>query len=41
VSRELFGISGFEENLAETAKGPMTADEVEWMRRIGDYVYGR
>ena len=30
-----------EENLAETAKGPMTADEIEGMRRIGDYVYGR
>lgn len=30
-----------EENLAEAAKGPMTAGEIEWMRRIGDYVYGR
>jgi aryl-alcohol dehydrogenase-like predicted oxidoreductase len=29
------------ENLAEAAKGPMTVDEIEWMRRIGDYVYGR
>ena len=30
-----------EENLTEVAKGPMTEDELEWMRRIGDYVYGR
>ena len=30
-----------EENLAEVARGPMTEDEIEWMRRIGDYVYGR
>jgi len=30
-----------EENLAEAAKGPMTAEELDWMRRIGDYVYGR
>ncbi len=30
-----------EENLAEVSKGPMTAEELEWMRRIGDYVYGR
>ncbi len=30
-----------EENLAEVAKGPMTTEELEWMRRIGDYVYGR
>lgn len=30
-----------EENLAEVAKGPMTEEELEWMRRIGDYVYGR
>jgi len=29
------------ENLDEVAKGPMTAGEIEWMRRIGDYVYGR
>lgn len=29
------------ENLAEMAKGPMDPDELEWMRRIGDYVYGR
>jgi aryl-alcohol dehydrogenase-like predicted oxidoreductase len=29
------------ENLSETAKGPMTADELEWMRRVGDYVYGK
>lgn len=29
-----------EENLAEMAKGPMTAEELSWMRRIGDYVYG-
>jgi aryl-alcohol dehydrogenase-like predicted oxidoreductase len=30
-----------EENLAEVAKGPMTEEELDWMRRIGDYVYGR
>jgi aryl-alcohol dehydrogenase-like predicted oxidoreductase len=30
-----------EENMAEVAKGPMTEKELEWMRRIGDYVYGR
>jgi aryl-alcohol dehydrogenase-like predicted oxidoreductase len=30
-----------EENLTEVANGPMTREELEWMRRIGDYVYGR
>jgi len=30
-----------EENLVEVAKGPMTEEELNWMRRIGDYVYGR
>ncbi len=30
-----------EQNLAEAAKGPMTEEELEWMRRVGDYVYGR
>jgi aryl-alcohol dehydrogenase-like predicted oxidoreductase len=30
-----------EENLAQVQKGPMTSDQLEWMRRIGDYVYGR
>jgi len=30
-----------EENLAEVQKGPMSADELAWMRRIGDFVYGR
>ena len=30
-----------EENLAEVDKGPMTEDEMSWMRSIGDYVYGR
>jgi aryl-alcohol dehydrogenase-like predicted oxidoreductase len=29
------------ENLKETAKGPMNEEEIEWMRRIGDHVYGR
>ncbi len=29
------------ENLVEVNKGPMTADELGWMRRIGDVVYGR
>jgi aryl-alcohol dehydrogenase-like predicted oxidoreductase len=28
------------ENLAEVAKGPMDPDKLEWMRRVGDYVYG-
>jgi len=28
-------------NLAEVAKGPMTEEELEWMRRIGDYVSGK
>jgi aryl-alcohol dehydrogenase-like predicted oxidoreductase len=30
-----------DENLAELAKGPMAEEELKWMRRIGDYVYGR
>ncbi|MGD8537804.1 MAG: aldo/keto reductase [Candidatus Aminicenantes bacterium] len=30
-----------EENLAELEKGPMIEEELGWMRRIGDYVYGR
>jgi aryl-alcohol dehydrogenase-like predicted oxidoreductase len=30
-----------EENIIEVNKGPMTADELGWMRRIGDAVYGR
>jgi len=29
------------ENLKETNKGPMSEEELEWMRRIGDKVYGR
>ncbi len=29
------------ENLEEVNKGPMNEDELAWMRRIGDYVYGR
>ena len=29
------------QNLNEAKKGPMSAEELEWMRRIGDYVYGR
>lgn len=33
--------SYLEQNLAEVAKGPMTDEELEWMRRIGDYVSGR
>jgi aryl-alcohol dehydrogenase-like predicted oxidoreductase len=28
-------------NLEEIKKGPMNEDELDWMRRIGDYVYGR
>ncbi len=27
------------ENLVETARGPMSRKELEWMRRIGDYIY--
>jgi aryl-alcohol dehydrogenase-like predicted oxidoreductase len=30
-----------EENMSEVVKGPMTEEELQWMRRIGDYVYGR
>ncbi len=30
-----------EQNIAEVKKGPMNEDELRWMRRIGDYVYGR
>ena len=30
-----------EQNLAEVGKGPMTEEELDWMRRVGDYVYGR
>jgi aryl-alcohol dehydrogenase-like predicted oxidoreductase len=30
-----------EENLAEVSKGPMSEDELEWTKRVGDYVYGR
>ena len=29
------------ENLIETARGPMTDEEMAWMRRIGDVVYGK
>ena len=29
-----------EENLREVSKGPMTPRELEWMRRVGDSVYG-
>jgi len=29
------------ENLKETNKGPMSREELEWMRSIGDMVYGR
>ncbi len=31
--------SQMEENLVEVAKGTMTEEEMDWMRRIGDYVY--
>lgn len=34
-------LAQMEENLREVAKGPMSAEEMDWMRRIGDYVYGR
>lgn len=29
------------ENMAEVAKGPMDQEELAWMKRIGDYVYGK
>lgn len=29
------------QNLDEVKKGPLSEDELVWMRRIGDYVYGR
>ncbi len=29
------------QNLKDVSKGPMSQEEMEWMRRIGDYVYGR
>ncbi|MFW6128617.1 MAG: aldo/keto reductase [Candidatus Aminicenantaceae bacterium] len=32
--------SQMKENLVETNKGLMNSDELKWMRRIGDYVYG-
>jgi aryl-alcohol dehydrogenase-like predicted oxidoreductase len=33
--------SQLEENLVQVNKGPLTNEELLWMRRIGDYVYGR
>lgn len=33
--------SQLEENLIQVETGPMTAEELIWMRRIGDFVYGR
>ena len=30
-----------EQNIAEFKKGPLSENELRWMRRIGDYVYGR
>lgn len=30
-----------EENIQAVAKGPMTEEELAWMRRIGDFVYGK
>lgn len=33
--------SHLEENLRDVSKGPMAEEELAWMRRIGDYVYGR
>jgi aryl-alcohol dehydrogenase-like predicted oxidoreductase len=30
-----------EENLSVVARGPMAEEELAWMRRIGDHVYGR
>jgi aryl-alcohol dehydrogenase-like predicted oxidoreductase len=29
------------QNLREIAQGPLSPEELTWMRRIGDYVYGR
>lgn len=34
-------VSQLKQNLGEVKKGPMNEDELRWMRRIGDYVYGR
>ncbi len=34
-------IKYLQDNLKQTAKGEMNKQEIEWMRRIGDYVYGR
>ena len=34
-------VSQLTENMVQVSKGPMAADELDWMRRIGDYVYGR
>jgi aryl-alcohol dehydrogenase-like predicted oxidoreductase len=33
--------SQLKQNLVEIKKGPMDEEELQWMRRIGDYVYGR
>lgn len=33
--------SQMRDNLKETNKGPMSPEELEWMRRIGDMVYGQ
>lgn len=30
-----------EENLIGVGKGPMNEEELSWMRRVGDYVYGK
>jgi len=30
-----------EDNITNAAKGPMTEKELEWLRRIGDYEYGK
>jgi aryl-alcohol dehydrogenase-like predicted oxidoreductase len=34
-------IRHMEENLVGVGKGPMNAEELGWMRRVGDYVYGK
>ena len=34
-------IEQMQQNLAEIAKGPLSPEEMTWMRRIGDFVYGK
>ena len=34
-------LSMLRQNLADIEKGPMSEEELSWMREVGDYVYGR